>query len=202
MSNDPLIKIKSDTAAEICANFDLAKDARSLLTEGMRPDKFLEALAAKKQYVPGIEFLAHALPPREAIWWGCLCLQHACGDGLSPAEKAACKATVRWILQPNEENRAAAKTPAEEAGAASPAGHLAKATYHTGGNVAPPKAPPKAPGPYASAQSVSTAVKLAGAKADPAKIIETQRLFVELGVRIGEGRFDPAEAKNRTAVSS
>ena len=201
MSNPPLIKIKAATAAEICAHFDLTKEARALLAEGMGPGKFLEALVAKKQYVPGIEFLAHALPAREAIWWGCLCLQHACGDELSAEEKAACKAAVRWILQPTEENRAAARAPAEEAGAASPAGHLAKATYHTGGNVAPPKAPPKAPGPFAPAQSVATSVKLACAKANPAKMIETQRLFVELGMRIGEGRFDPAEAKNKTAVS-
>ncbi len=202
MSNPPLIKIKAATAAEICAHFDLAKEARSLLAEGMGPGNFLEALVDKKQYVPGIEFLAHALPPREAIWWGCLCLQHACGSELSAQEKAACKAAVRWVLGPTEENRSAAKAPAEAAGAASPASHLAKATYHTGGNVAPPKAPPMAPGPFAPAQSVATSVKLACAKADPARIIETQRVFLELGVRIGEGRFDPSEAKNKTAVSS
>jgi hypothetical protein len=39
----------------------------------------------------GIDFIAHALPAREAVWWGCLCLQHACGSNLSPADKAPAK---------------------------------------------------------------------------------------------------------------
>lgn len=202
MSNSPLAKIKAATAAEICANFDLKKEARPLLLEGMSPRKFLEALVAKKQFIAGIDFLSHALPPREAIWWGCLCLQHACGNELSEADKEACKAAVRWILQPTEENRAAARTPAETAGPASAAGHLAFAAHHTGGNIAPPKAPPVAPGPFAPAKAVANAVKLASTKAEPAKIAETQRLFLELGMGVSEGRYDPAEVRNRTAVQS
>jgi hypothetical protein len=201
VSIPPLIKIKAATAAEICVHFDLKK-ARPLLLNGMDPRKFLEALLANKQYIAGIDFLSHALTPRDAIWWGCLCMQHACGNDLSPADKAACKAAVRWILQPTEENRAAAKTPAETAGPASPAGHLAMAASHTGGNIAPPKAPPAAPGPFAPAKAVAGAVKLASTKADPAKIAETQRTFLELGIGIGEGRHSPSKIKIRTAVQS
>lgn len=200
MSNPPLIKIKAATAAEICAHFDLKEEAKPLLLDDMSPRKFLEALVANKQYIAGIDFLSHALPPRDAIWWGCLCLQHACGNDLSAQEKAACKGAVRWILQPTEENRAAARALAESAGPASPAGHLALASNHTGGNIAPPKAPPVAPGPFAPAKAVATAVKLASTKEDPAKIAETQRLFLELGVGVGEGRFATSEVKNRTVV--
>lgn len=200
MSDAPLIKIKAATAAEVCANFDLKGEAKSALREGMSPRAFLEALIAKKQNVAAFDFLSHALAPRDAIWWGCLCLQHALGNNFSDADKAACKAAVRWILNPNEENRAAAKTPAETAGLASPAGNLASAAYLTGGNIAPPKAPPMSPPPYAPAKAVAAAVKLATTKAAPTKLVDTQKIYLELGIAIAEGRHSHADVRGVTAL--
>lgn len=189
MSNEPFVKIQAATAAEICQRFDLKDEARPLLGEGMEPRVFVEALVAQKQYLSGIDFIAHGLPAREGIWWGCLCMQHACGDSLSPTDRAAGIAAVRWVMQPTEKNRAAAKAPADAAGPASPAGVLAAAASQTGGNAAPPKAPPMPPGPFAPAKAVAMAVKLATLKAAPAAIVETQRLFLDLGIKVAEGRF-------------
>ncbi len=189
MSYASFVKVKARTAAEICAHLDLKKEARSLLCDGMSPREFVEALATKQQYVTGIEFIAHALPAREGIWWGCLCLQHTCGNNLSGADRAACQAVVQWVVQPTEANRAAAKAPAETAGPASPAGALATAVNQTGGNIAPPKAPPMSPLPFAPAKAVSNAVKLVSVRSEPAKIVDTQRAFLELGIRIAEGHF-------------
>jgi hypothetical protein len=200
LNNTPLAKIKAATAAEVCANFDLKKEARAFLRDGMTPRAFLEALLANRQALAGIDFLCHALPPRDAIWWGCLCFQHACGKELSIPDKAAGKATVRWVLAPSEEFRAAARQPAEAAGSASPAGGLASAAFLTGGNVAPPKAPPMSPAPFASAKAVSGAIKLASTKADPVRIAETQKIYVELGIAIAEGRFSPPEYRGTTST--
>jgi hypothetical protein len=200
MSNRPLVKVKAATAAEICTRFDLKKEAQPLLHDGLGPREFLEALVANNQYIAGIDFTAHALPAREAVWWGCLCLQQACGNSLSPKDKAAGKAAVQWVLEPTEENRAAAKAPAEAAGPGSPAGALAGAANQTGGNLAPPKAPPMPPGPFAPAKAVAGAVKLASIKGDPVKIVDTHRLFVELGIGVAEGGFVWPEIRNRTPV--
>jgi hypothetical protein len=197
MSNGPHVKAKAATAAEICTRFDPKKEARLLLRDDMGLREFTEALVANKQCLVGIDFIAHALPAREAVWWGCLCLQHACGSNLSPPDKVACKAAVQWVLEPTEENRAAAKAPAEAAGPASPAGALAAAANQTGGNLAPPQAPPMPPGAFAPAKAVAGAVKLATTKGDPVKIADTQRLFVELGIGVTEGRFVWLEIKNR-----
>jgi hypothetical protein len=117
-----------------------------------------------------------------------LCLQHACGDNLLPMDKAACRAAVQWIMQPSEEWRVAALAPAQAAGPTSPAGGLAMAVYQSGGNVAPPNAPPTPPPPFAPAKAVAGAVKMACTKADPVKIVETQRLFLELAVGMAEGQ--------------
>ena len=190
MSARPFVRITAATAAEICACFGLKKEAQPLLREGMEPGEFAEALLEGKQYLTGIDFMAHTLPVRAAVWWGSLCLQHASGDNLSEADKAACRAAVQWIFCPSEDNAAAALAPAQAAGPASPAAGLARAVYQAGGNIAPPYAPPTAPPPSAPAQAVAAAVKMACAKAEPAKIVETQRLFLDLAMGMAEGRFE------------
>ena len=187
MSGKPFVSVTATTAAEICSRFAVKKEALALLREGMTPEEFAEALMASKQYVTGIDYMAHALPPREAIWWGCLCLQHACGDSLPPAEKEACRLTVQWVVQPTEESRFALLAPAQMAGPATVAGGLAMAAYQTGANVAPSHLPPMAPQPFAPAKAVAGAIKMACTKGDPVKIIETQRLLLELGITMAEG---------------
>jgi len=184
-----LVKVTAAAAVEICSHMDLQPDARKLLRDGMKPREFIDALLAKKQYIAGIEFVAHTLPPREGIWWGCLCLQHACGSALTPQDRAAAVAAVQWVLQPGDKTRAAAKFQGEAAGPASVAGHLAMGAYQAGPGIASPGGPAIPIPPFATAKSVANAVKLACTKSDPAKIIETQKLFVELGITVAEGRL-------------
>jgi len=188
MSLKPFVRVNATTAAEVCTRFNPKKQASALLADGMAPAEFAKALIDRKQYLAGIDFMAHALPAREAVWWGCLCLQHARGDSLPPADRAACRAAVQWVMRPNEENRAAAVTPAQAAGPASPAGGLATAVCQTGGSVASPNAPPTPSPPFAPAKAVAGAIKMACTGVDPAKIIETQRLFLELAMGMAEGR--------------
>jgi hypothetical protein len=185
--NSSFAKIPTSTAAEICKRFELKKEAQPLLRDGIGPREFVEALAAKKQYLAGIYFMAHGLPPREAIWWGCLCLQHASGHSLSDLDKAACKAAVKWVLEPTEENRVAAKEPAEKAGQECVAGALAAASHQTEDPFRQPD--PTRPISLAPAKSIAGAVKLASTKADPVRIIDTHRLYLELGIGVAEGRF-------------
>jgi hypothetical protein len=178
MASEPLIKIPAP-AADICSRFELGKEARQLLRDGMKAADFLAALVAQKKYVDAIHFLAHGLPAREAIWWGCLCMQHAVGDRLSPPDRAAARAAALWVLQPHEANRAAAQAPAAAAPPPSIAGALATAALHTGGNVAP----------FAPAASVALAIKLASTKTEPVNIASLQRSYIQLGVEIAQGRF-------------
>jgi hypothetical protein len=183
------IEIAAASASEICARFRLDDDAVPFLRDQMGAREFVEALSARDLYVPAIDFVAHALPARQAIWWGCLCLQHAMGEKLTEPDKLAAAAAVRWVLQPTEENRAAAKAPAEKAGYSSAAATLARAANWTGGSLGPPDMPPLPPGPFMPATAVATAIKFAAVKVEPSKIVGTQRLFVELGLGVAEGRY-------------
>src|SRR5262252_8423828 len=103
MVTERLIRITASSAVEVCKHFVLRDAARPLLRDGLAPGRFLDVLVAHRQHAAAVDFLAHALPAREAIWWGCLCVQHACGDSLSLTEKSACRAAAQWVLQPTEE---------------------------------------------------------------------------------------------------
>jgi hypothetical protein len=188
-NQSPLIKINAVLADEVCAHFDLAKESRALLRDDMRPREFVEALLKNKQYLVGIDFLAYALPVREAIWWGCLCLQHVGGNGPSGAERAANTATVYWVFRPTENNRVAAKSPARTAGPGTPAGALALAVTQTRETAAKCGQPFKWLDPDAPAKTVANAIKLASERARVG-IADTQRSFVELGVGVAEARYE------------
>jgi len=187
--NPLLIKIPAATAAEVCANVPMQKPAMALLRDDMTPQEFVAALIDNKRFVDGIDFLAYALPAREGVWWGCLCLQHAIGEKLSPPERMAATAAVQWVLQPNEENRAVARSSVEGAGPGSAGGALAMAVGLTGGSIAPPSAPFKAPPPFASAKAVAMAVKIASTKADPASMTKVQQSYVELALDVAGGKL-------------
>ena len=187
----PLFNVNVATAAEVCARFYLDKKPMQLLKPGMAPRDYIEALVENKEYLAAMDFVAHALPHRHSIWWGCLCLQHTCGTKLEPWERVAAKTAVLWILQPNEANRVAAKHPADVLGLGSPAGALASAANQTGGSLAPPNMPLVAPSPFAPARAVAIAVKVASTKGDPPSIARTQHALIELGVAVAEGRYPP-----------
>jgi len=175
-----MIAIEPLTAADFCARYNANKEARALLREGMTPADFVTTLMAHRQYVNAIEFIAHALSMRAAVWWGCLCLQHACGRNLTPPDRAALQAATVWVVWPTEAYQAAAQAPAQAAGAASAAGCLAMAASVAGVS---------GPVPMTPAKAVANAVKLATLKGDPARIADTQRLYAELGIGVAEGRF-------------
>jgi hypothetical protein len=141
-------KFTSTKANEICRHFDFQEEARPLLREIMTPREFLDALVHNRQYQIAVQFLAHALPAREAVWWAGLCMEHVFREKWKPEDKAACKAAVQWVLDPSEENRQATKAPAEAAGLGSPAGSLAMAASWTGGSLSPADLPPVPPDPH------------------------------------------------------
>ncbi len=188
MTKAPLVKIEVQTAADVCVRFLVPPQGRALLQKDMSPGTFLEALVSNKQFACGIDFLAHALAAREAVWWGCLCFQHTCGDRMSATDKGAVTAAVQWVLQPGDNARSVAKAHADTAGPASVAGALALAAYQAGPSLSPGQRSEPASA-FAWAKSVANAIKLACTKGDPAQTVKTQESFVKLGIGVAEGRF-------------
>lgn len=175
-------------ARAICARYELSYSARKLLREGMSPGDFIDALIKDGDCTSALEFLAYGLPPREAVWWGGLCLQHVFGEKLASNDRAAARAAILWVMQPTEPNRTAAAAPAQAAGALSAAGRLATAVAQFPPNTGQPNQPPIPP-PYAANASIFDAMKLMWAKEKPERMSSRQKQFVDLGMQCGKGRI-------------
>lgn len=185
-----LPKILADKASEVCAAFKLNADAQKLLDKDLTPVQFLDRLLAQPPLHPeALNFLAHALPKRLAMWWGCLCVQLACGEKLSDVEKNALGTVVHWVMEPKEDNRRLAEISAQAAEPGTPAGSLALAAFQSDGSLTPPNLPVVKPPPTLTAQTLSGALHLA-ATLPPGKLIPVRyRQFLALGIGMALGKY-------------
>jgi hypothetical protein len=182
-------KVSCKKAEEVCSLYRLSTGARKLLRPDMTPAQFVETLIEAGQYVDAYDFLAHALPKREAIWWACLSVRHALGAALPPKQFAALKAAVEWVLEPDEPKRRAAQAAGEAADFATPAGCAALAVYGSGGSLGLAIYPDVPPSPTMTAQAVAGCITMASVQGEPATIPDVQREIALLGIVIAEGNI-------------
>ncbi len=163
---------------------ELGDEAMALIKPEMHPLDFVAKLMEKQMYTDAVRFVAHALPKREAVWWGWISARRASGENPPPKIKAALEATEKWIAQPSDENRRAAKAAAEAAKLGTAAGCAGLAAFFAGDSLAPPDCPAVPPGPYLTAKAVSGAVNFAALSGDPAQSPEKFKSFVAQGVDV------------------
>jgi hypothetical protein len=175
--------INSRTVA-IATVAELGEEAMALLRPDLHPLDFVALLMEKALFPDAVRFVAHALPKREAVWWGWVCARRATGENPPPKIKAALDATERWIAQPNEDNRRLAMAAAEKAELGTAAGCAGLAAFFSGGSLAPPDAPPVPPGEFLAAKAVAGAVIFAAVAKEPEKAPEKFRSFVAQGLEV------------------
>jgi len=163
---------------------ELGEEAMALLRADLHPLDFVALLMEKALYPDAVRFIAHALPKREAVWWGWVCARRAAGENPPPKIKGALDATERWIAQPNEENRRLAMAAAQKAELGTAAGCAGLAAFFSGGSLAPPEAPVVPPGEFLTAKAVSGAVIFAAVAREPERAPEKFRSFVAQGVEV------------------
>jgi hypothetical protein len=179
----PSAQINSKTGA-ISTVAELGEEAMALLRPDLHPLDFVALLMEQALFGDAVRFIAHALPKREAVWWGWVCARRAAGENPQPKIKAALDATERWIAQPNDDNRRLAMAAAQKAELGTAAGCAGLAAFFSGGSLAPPDAPPVPPGEFLTAKAVSGAVIFAAVSKEPEKAPERFRSFVAQGVEV------------------
>lgn len=182
----PKLKIEAETAQEICAKSPISEVGRSHLKPAMSPLDFFSSLAANSIFADAVQFLACALPKREAVWWSCLCTR----DILPPEDKselaAAVSAAEAWVYRPTEENRRNAEKAGNAISSSHPARWSAMAAFWNGGSMAPRDSPEvKAPDDFTS-KAVAGAVLMA-AGLDPSQAAIRQKTFLDYGMDIAKG---------------
>ena len=168
----------------ISAVAELGEEAMALVRPDLHPLDFVATLMAKALYPDAVRFVAHALPKREAVWWGWVCARRAAGDNPLPKIKASLEATEKWIAQPSEDNRRIAMAAAQKAELGTAAGCAGLAAFFSGGSLAPPEAPVVPPGEFLSAKAVSGAVIFAAVAKEPERAPERFKSFVAQGVEV------------------
>jgi hypothetical protein len=176
-------QINSKTAA-ISTVAELGEEAMALLRPDQHPLDFVALLMEKALYPDAVRFVAHALPKREAVWWGWVCARRAAGENPPPKIKAALDATERWVAQPTEDNRRSAMAAAQKAELSTAAGCAGLAAFFSGGSLAPPEAPPVPPGEFLAAKAVAGAVIFAAVAKEPERAPEKFKSFVAQGVEV------------------
>jgi hypothetical protein len=169
----------------------LGEEAKALLKDEHTPRQFLELLIGKELFLDAVRFLSHALPKREAIGWGCLCVRHSLGTQDASKISESHVAAERWVSSPDEENRRAAKVAADKEGLESPSACLAMATFFSGGSMAPANLAPVAPPDTATPQLVAGAIMMSAVKSQPEKAPEKYRVFLQKGMAL-MARVKPA----------
>jgi hypothetical protein len=175
--------INSKTVA-LATVAELGEEAMALVRGDLHPLDFVALLMEKALYPDAVRFIAHALPKREAVWWGWVCARRAAGENPPPKIKGALDATEKWIAQPNEDNRRLAMAAAQKAELGTAAGCAGLAAFFSGGSLAPPEAPVVPPGEFLAAKAVSGAVIFAAVANEPERAPEKFRSFVAQGVEV------------------
>jgi hypothetical protein len=176
--------VQNSMTESVATVAELGDEAMALMKPEMHPLDFVAKLMDKQQYPDAVRFLAHALPKREAVWWAWMSARRVAGENAPSKIKASLEATEKWIAQPTDENRRAAKAAADSAELGTAAGCAGLAAFFAGDSLAPPDCPAVAPGPYLTAKAVSGAVNFAALTGDPRQTPEKYKSFVAQGVDV------------------
>jgi hypothetical protein len=193
---ESLTKITTARAADICA-LAAAGGFKLSASEGASPAQYLNELIAAKRLEQAIQFFAFALPPREAVWWTCLCSRAVFPDPTPKPLLDAVEAAEAWVRKPTEELRRAAMASAQATDFRSPAAWAAMAAFWSGGSLAPADLPAVPAPTHLIGAAVAGAVALAAVQTEPLRADQKREHFLASAIDVangGNGRVKPAAA--------
>lgn len=153
-------------------------------------------LRAEGLALGAVRLAAHALPPREAVWWACMA-----ADFTAPAERRAGDSFVReaaeaWVRQRTDEARRKAMEAAQAAGPVSPEAWAGVGAFWSGGSMAPEGQPVVPPPPHLCGTAVAGAVLLASVRGDASRQAQRLELILDSAHEIAEGGAGRLQAEH------
>jgi hypothetical protein len=174
-------QVRWTEAQQIASLMGIDDDA--LPEAGIAPEQHYAQTRAAGDRPTAVSFLGHALPRFEALAWAARIVeQEAERATLKRADRQALDHALRWLGEPNDGARHAAKDAADAAGERSPERMLAMAVYFSGGTISQPDLPPVLPPPELAGRFAAMAVTLAAARAEDRNAVFDRAL--DLGERV------------------
>jgi hypothetical protein len=181
-----LTKVTTANAGDICSlaaagGFNLSARA------GASPAEFLNELLAAHSLNEALQFFAFALPPREAVWWACVCARTAHRGTMPQPLLKAVEAAETWVRNPTDPHRRAAMALAQATDLKSPAAWAAVAAFWSGGSLAPENLPDVPVPRHLMGTAVAGAVALAAVQSEPARADQKRERYLAAAVDIANG---------------
>lgn len=178
-------RIRFTAASQVAEAFPASAESVGLPMDETGPVDFLRAIAESEEPMPGVSFAAFALPKREGIWWGCLCLRQL--DVLDADGQAALAITDAWVRKPDEEERRAAGEIAARQEFANAGAMIAQAAFCSGGSLAPAEFGAVPPAPDLTAKCLNGALLVALGQTVPVEIADNARKCIASAIDFAEG---------------
>lgn len=129
------------------------------------PQDYFKSLRAAPDPAPALSYAAAALPKLEAIEWAVHALPDPAHDDPDYATRRLLRdAAIRWVGEPDEDNRRAMYTLAEGASSDWPETMIGLAIFFSGGSIAPEELDAVTADDRLCAKLVSGALRLAVAR--------------------------------------
>lgn len=171
----------------LATHLEATPDAAAIVRVAPDAPEALERLVAAGELQGAIRLCAHALPPREAVWWACMCADHTVTDDLPAPDREVRVAAEAWVRRPSDTTRRSAMTLAQAAGLVSPEAWTGVAAFWTGGSMAPEGQPAVEPAPGLLGTAVAGSVLLASVRAHPERQPNRLRRFLDSARDIAAG---------------
>jgi hypothetical protein len=131
---------------------------------------------------------AHALPKREAVWWGCMCARAVPDPALPETDMQALLAAEAWVRKPGDDAlRRAAMDAAQRTGFRSPEAWAAVGAFWSGGSMAPAGQPEVPPPDHLTGVAISGGVVLAAVRTRPERAQDRLARFLASAREIAAG---------------
>lgn len=189
MSILPEAPLAQRNAVEFCKGYriKLRPESEARLRPELTVAEFLDVLRASDSHADARRVLAHVLPKRHALWWGCLCAWEAYRPEPPADVLEILQAVTAFVQESTDDDRRRLYLLARAAGASTLAGSLAMAAFCSGGSHGQPELPAVPPRPYLTGRLVGVAVYLASVRREPARYKERLQQFLALGLEIACG---------------
>jgi hypothetical protein len=171
------------TTAEIAEAAQLSGEARSLLSDGIGPSRFVQLLEERALFKEAIQFLAHGLPLPVTVRWGCACSRELLPSAQLEQAKESLQCAEAWLAEPTDDARWQARRAAEKSDMSNAADFVAMAVFLSG-SVTPPDAPPTPPPPYVASKLAAGGIQLAVLSREPANAPQRYRRALQISREI------------------
>ncbi|MEE4217157.1 MAG: hypothetical protein V2I48_06075 [Xanthomonadales bacterium] len=97
--------MNSGRVADLLSAERLSEGARVHYSPDTRPDELIFKLCDDGFWQDAITVASCTLPPREAVWWACVCARKMASIAENPAEMLALESAETWVYKPSEDHR-------------------------------------------------------------------------------------------------